>query len=81
MPLELTVLIWVAAVCLTLITVLMAGFMAAIIVAALEIRALARAVGQEVAWIRARREQLWYRARFAGKWFKHMSRNISRINN
>lgn len=81
MPLELTVLIWVASVCLALVTVLLVAFLAAVIVAALEIRALARAVGQEVAWIRARREQLWYRARFAGKWLKYMGRNISRHYN
>jgi hypothetical protein len=49
--------------------------MTAVIVAVLEIRALARAVGQEVAWVRARREQLWYRARFAGKWLKAFSKS------
>lgn len=76
MPLPLEVLAWTAAAFLALMTLLGVAFLAALIVAALEVRSLARAIGREVAWFAERRRQVWYRARFAQKWLKHMSRRL-----
>lgn len=72
MPLPLEVLTWVAIVSLALVALTVAVFAAAVVAAVLELRALIRALGQEVLWWRTQRRYFSNRARFAGKWLRIM---------
>lgn len=78
MPDALNLFLWVASICLIILTVLGAALAVVLIVAAFEVRALARRAHAEVKWLGGMRRHLFYRARFAGKWLRHMGRRFSK---
>ena len=78
MPDALTTFLWIASVCIVILTVLWAAVAAVLIYTALKARLVVRRAQQEVEWLAERRKQLWYRARFATKWLSIMGRRLTR---
>lgn len=74
----LTVFLWVASICLILLTLLGFAVGVAVLWAALEVRAVLRRAEEQLDWAIERRRRLEYGVRFAGKWLSIMSRRIMR---
>lgn len=76
----LEVFLWVASVCIVLITLLITALSIAVIRTALQLYSLARQVKTQVEKVDSARRTLSYHARVAGKWFIHMLRRLHRFD-
>ncbi len=72
MPEALTVFLWVASVCLVILTVMVVALATALIYVALEARRIVRRTHQELLWWIDGRRRLINRMRFAQKWARIM---------
>jgi hypothetical protein len=72
MPEALTVFLWVASVCMVILTVMVVALATALIYVAIEARRIARRTHQELLWWIDGRRRLINRMRFAQKWARIM---------